>query len=181
VFALGEETSMRVHKVVAPVSGAVSWTVVDECFEPVEPVEVYLAHLEAIERSPNTLRSYASSLRLFFEFLARRQLAWDTAGLDELGRFVSWLRQPAEKVVPLHADSAARAASTVNRHLAAVFGFYDFHARRGVDVAAALVGLAPGRARRLQAVLGRGGRAFPVGAEAPGAAASPLTHTVGLA
>jgi len=130
---------MRVHKVVAPVSGAVSWTVVDECFEPVEPVEVYLAHLEAIERSPNTLRSYASSLRLFFEFLAGRQLAWDTAGLDELGRFVSWLRQPAEKVVPLHADSAARAASTVNRHLAAVFGFYDFHARRGVDVAAALV------------------------------------------
>lgn len=130
---------MRVHKVVAPGTGAVSWTVLDERFEPLEPVESYLAHLEAIERSPNTLRAYASSLRLYFEFLAGHHLAWDAVGLDELGRFVSWLRQPTEGVIPLRPESAARTASTVNRHLAAVFSFYDFHARRGIDVAAVLV------------------------------------------
>lgn len=130
---------MLVHKVVAP-GGGMSWTVLDEHFEPVEPVEVYLAHLEAIERSPNTLRAYASSLRLFFGFLAERGAAWDAVGLDEIGRFVSWLRRPADDVViPIDAAASARAASTVNRHLAAVFGLYDFHARRGVDVATELV------------------------------------------
>ena len=48
---------MLVQQVVAPVSGTVSWTVVDASFDPVEPAEAYLAHLEAIERSPNTVRA----------------------------------------------------------------------------------------------------------------------------
>lgn len=68
---------MLVQRVVAPMSGAVSWTVVDVRFEPVEPAEAYLAHLVAIERSPNTVRAYASSLRLWFEHLDRRGVAWD--------------------------------------------------------------------------------------------------------
>lgn len=129
---------MLVHKVVAS-GGGVSWTVVDERFDPVEPVEAYLAHLEVLERSPNTLRAYASSLRLFFEFLGAAGVAWDEVGVDELGRFVGWLRRrDGEVAVPIDAGPA-RAASTVNRHLAAVFSFYDFHARRGVATAAGLV------------------------------------------
>ncbi len=130
---------MLVQRVVAPVSGAVSWTVVDEGFVPIGPVESYLAHLEAIERSPNTVRAYASSLRLWFEHLAARSVEWDTVGLDEVGRFVSWLRSPPEGVVVIDVGAARRAVATVNRHLAAVFGLYDFHARRGVRVAAELV------------------------------------------
>jgi integrase/recombinase XerD len=133
--------ALRVQKVLAPGAGAgaVSWTVVDERFEPVQPVESYLAHLHAVERSPNTVRAYASSLRLFFEFLAGRSMAWEEVGLDDLGRFVSWLRSPADGVIPIDAAVSARAASTVNRHLAAVFSFYEFHARFGVPVAADLV------------------------------------------
>jgi integrase/recombinase XerD len=131
--------ALRVQKVLAPPAGAVSWTVVDERFEPVQPVESYLSHLQAVERSPNTVRAYASSLRLFFEFLAGRGVAWEELGLDDLGRFVSWLRSPADGVVPIDAAVSARAASTVNRHLAAVFSFYEFHARFGVPVAADLV------------------------------------------
>jgi integrase len=130
---------MLVQRVVAPVSGSVSWTVVDEHFEPVGPAEVYLAHLEAIERSPNTCRAYAGSLKLWFEYLAGRNVGWDRAGLDEVGRFVSWLRAPAAGVIVIDAGVARRAATTVNRHLAAVFGLYDFHARRGVGIAAELV------------------------------------------
>jgi len=130
---------MLVQQVVTPVSGAVSWTVVDDRFAPVEPAEAYLAHLEAIERSPNTVRAYASSLRLWFEHLARRGVVWDAVRLDDVGRFVSWLRAPAEGVIVIDAGHAGRAVATVNRHLAAVFGLYDFHARRGVPVAAELV------------------------------------------
>ena len=85
------------QKVLAPGRETVSWTVVDERFEPVAPVEAYLAHLEAVERSPNTVRAYASSLRLFFEFLGTRGTGWDKVGLDELGRFASWLRRPSPR------------------------------------------------------------------------------------
>ena len=81
---------MLIHRVVAPVSGAVSSTVVDEFFEPVEPAEAYLAYLVAVERSPNTVRAYASSLKLWFEHVARQERAWDAVGLEDVGRFVSW-------------------------------------------------------------------------------------------
>ena len=69
---------VRVQRVVMPVTGAESWTVVDDGWAPVEPVERYLAHLAGIERSPNTVRAYAHGLRLWFEFLGARRLAWDS-------------------------------------------------------------------------------------------------------
>jgi len=97
---------LRVQKVLAPGGGAMSWTVVDERFEPAGPVESYLAHMQAVERSPNTVQAYASSLRLFFEFLAGRGAVWEEVGLDDLGRFVSWLRSPADGVIPIDAGAA---------------------------------------------------------------------------
>lgn len=39
----------------------------------------------------------------------------------------------------LSAGDAVRSAATVNRHLAAVFGLYEHHARSGVDVAVAVL------------------------------------------
>lgn len=164
---------MLVQRLVAP-GGAASWTVVDERFEPVEPVESYLAHLQAVERSPNTVRAYASSLCLFFGHLVARGVAWDAVRLDDVGRFVSALRSPAEGVVVIDVGASSRAASTVNRHLAAVFGLYDFHARRGVAVAAELVDWRRGGRRSYKPFLDQvGGRARrsprrPVRLRAPG-------------
>ena len=109
--------AVRVQQVVAPTSGAVSFTVVDETFTPVEPAEAYLAHLVAIERSPNTVRPYASSLKLFFEYLESREVAFDAVQLDDIGRFVSALRAPAEGVIVIETSLSRRAESTVNRHL----------------------------------------------------------------
>ncbi|MCU1488769.1 MAG: integrase [Acidimicrobiaceae bacterium] len=130
---------MIVQRVVMPVSGAVSWTVLGDDLAPVEPVESYLAYLAALERSPNTQRAYATSLKLWFEFLDRTGLDWAKVDVDDVARFVSWLRAPAENVIVLDAGSAVRSPATVNRHLAAVFGFYEHHARTGVDVATGLV------------------------------------------
>lgn len=129
---------MIVQRVVMPVTEAVSWTVLDEGV-PVEPAEKYLAYLAALERSPNTVRAYALSLRLWFEFLDVVGLDWAAVGVEDVARFVSWLRAPAENVIVLDTGTARRSAATVNRHLAAVFGFYDHHARAGVEVAADLV------------------------------------------
>jgi len=122
-----------------PVSGSVSWTVLGDDGTPVEPVESYLAYLAALERSPNTQRAYATSLKLWFEFLGGAGVAWHAVDVDDVARFVARLRAPADNVIVSDAGTAVRAPATVNRHLAAVFGFYEHHVRSGVEVAAALV------------------------------------------
>lgn len=130
---------MIVHPVVMPGSEAVSWAVLDDGGAVVEPVEIYLAYLAALERSPNTQRAYATSLKLWFEFLAQVNVAWNDVRVDDAARFVSWLRSPADNVIVLDAGTGRRTPATVNRHLSAVFGFYEHHARSGVEVASELV------------------------------------------
>jgi integrase/recombinase XerD len=122
-----------------PVTGAESWTVVGDDGGVVVPAERYLAHLSALERSPNTVRAYALSLRLWFEFLGQAGVGWAEAGAEDVARFVAWLRAQAGNVIVLEGGTGQRSAATVNRHLAAVFGLYDHLARDGAGVAASLV------------------------------------------
>lgn len=130
---------MRAQRLVMPVTGAESWTVLDGDLVTVAAAERFLAHLAAIERSPNTVRAYAHSLALWFEWLALRERGWEVAEVEDVSEFVRWLRAPADNVIVLDISASRRAESTVNRHLAAVFGFYDFHARAGVELAESLV------------------------------------------
>jgi integrase/recombinase XerD len=85
------------------------------------------------------VRAYAVSLKLWFEFLAWAKVGWEEVGIEDVARFVAWLRAPAPNVVVLADGPGARRPATVNRYLAGVFGFYDHHARAGLGVAAALV------------------------------------------
>lgn len=130
---------MRVQRLVMPVTGVESWTVLDDGLVVVAPVERFLAHLSAIERSPNTVRGYAHSLALWFDWLGLRGRSFDAAGVEDVSEFVRWLRAPADNVIVLDISASQRSESTVNRHLAAVFAFYDFHARAGVELADSLV------------------------------------------
>jgi integrase/recombinase XerD len=91
-----------------------------------------------LERSPNTQRAYATSLKLWFGFLARVGVDRTRVGVDDVARFVAWLRAPAANVIVLESSRGLRAPATVNRHLAAVFGLYEHHARAGVAVAGEL-------------------------------------------
>lgn len=120
---------------VVPGTQAVSWTVVDDTGTPVAPIEAYLSFLVSIERSPHTVRDYAVDLKVFFEFLAEGGLAYDAVRIDDLARFVAWLRAPGADLP----GAVGRAPATVNQHLAAVFGMYDYLARLGVAVSADLV------------------------------------------
>ena len=72
---------MLVQRVLMPGSGRESWTVLGDDGAVVEPAERYLAYLTAIERSPNTVRAYAVSLKLWFEFLQLTGTHWDQVGL----------------------------------------------------------------------------------------------------
>jgi len=118
-----------------------SWTVVDGD-GVVDPAERFLAYLSATERSPNTVRAYAHDLRDLFEFLAVRRIVWDQVQLEDVGRFVAWLRLPvvarSGSVGVLPSVESSLSAASVNRKLSAVSSFYEFHQRHGVDVGALL-------------------------------------------
>ena len=137
----GTGALVLVQRVLMPGSGRESWTLLGDGGEVVEAAERYLACLTAIERSPDTVRAYAISLKLWFEFLQLTATRWDQAGVEDVARFVAWLRAPAGNVIVLADGSGARGPATVNRYLAGVFGFYDHHARTGLEVAAQLVSL----------------------------------------
>ena len=130
---------MRVQRVAGAAGTGDSWTVIGDDRRPVGPVESYLGWLSDLERSPNTVRAYAQDLKTYWVFLRARGIEWDRVTLEQLGQFTAWLRQPAENVIVLAGGPAARNSATVNRMLTAVFGFYEFHARNGVEVVKALV------------------------------------------
>lgn len=139
---------VRVQRVVMP-SGVDSATVLLGDGSVVEPVERFLAHLTAIERSPNTVKAYAHDLRDYFEFLECRGLQWDQVVLEDLGRFVTWLRLPGEardgRVAMLPWVDSGLCAATVNRKLSALASFYEFHQRHGVELGELLIRWRPGR------------------------------------
>jgi integrase/recombinase XerD len=129
---------LHVQPVVMPFGERQSWTLVDRDSAVVEPVEEFLAHLHAIERSPNTVKAYAHDLRDWFEFLDQRGLVWSRVRLEDVGRFVAWLRLPASarvgNVAVLPTAESACLEATVNRKLSAISAFYEFHQRHSVDL-----------------------------------------------
>ena len=83
---------MRVQRVVMP-EGSQSWTVLGDDREPVPTVEAFLAHLQALGRSPTTLRTYATSLKMWLVFRGRIGVVADAATIDHVSRLtshVSW-------------------------------------------------------------------------------------------
>lgn len=141
---------MRVQRVVMPDSGAESWTVLGEGHVPVEPVERFLAFLASIERSPNTIKAYAHDLKDWFGFLNRHGLDWRAVTLEDVAGYVAWLRLPPlareGRVAVLPTVEHHCAASSVNRKLAALTSFCEFHARHGERLGGLLAG--PGWPRR---------------------------------
>ncbi|MFJ7265044.1 tyrosine-type recombinase/integrase [Streptomyces globosus] len=146
---------MRVQRVLAPDSMAESWTLLGNDLRPVGPVESFLSYLTAIERSPNTIKAYAHDLKDWWGYLDGRGLDWTTVDLEAVASFVAWLRLPpparsgAVAVLPTVEHHCA--AASVNRKLAAVSTFYEFHARSGVEVVELLVTMRPAGRHRAAA------------------------------
>jgi integrase/recombinase XerD len=112
--------------------GQRTWTVTGDDHLPVGPVEEYLEFLRvARQASPNTVRSYATSLSRWWKHLTMAATAWDEVGLPFFVSFVSSLRTglPAGVVsFPGAADAAGPAESTVAARVTAVLSFYRYHA-----------------------------------------------------
>lgn len=139
-------SKVRVQRVLMS-SGVESATVVRDG-ELVDCVERFLAHLTAIEKSPNTVRAYAHDLRDFVAFLDSKSKVWETVSLEDIGNFVAWLRLPraarSGQVLPLPWVDGDLSAATVNRKLSALSSFYEFHDRHGAGVGDLLARWRPG-------------------------------------
>ncbi len=109
------------------------YVVIDDDGVLVAPIARYLKHLDQRGYARNTLRSYGSNLKLFFDYLAQKGLEYGSVTLDDLAGFVHWLKLPygSIKVLPGHPVAQARANATINTALKVVSGFYDYLWRTG--------------------------------------------------
>ncbi|ESA37944.1 site-specific recombinase [Leptolyngbya sp. Heron Island J] len=111
---------------------SVTWLVLDDNYQLIEPVQDFLDYLRNLERSPNTLRTYAYHLRLYWDYLYQSHLYWTTVGLPELADFILWLRTPLpQSVQAISPKSSPRSEASINNILSAVCTLYDFHEKTG--------------------------------------------------
>lgn len=116
-------------------SGERTWTVLGKDHRMVEPAEEYLEYLRAQQASPNTVKSYARALALWWEYLDAFDLRWDAVRLEGFGAFLTWLRTgDGPQVVSIGHRPARFAESTIAARLGAVISCYDYHVLNGVDV-----------------------------------------------
>lgn len=138
---------MRVQRVLMPGSAAESWTLLGDDQVPLEPVERFLGYLTSIEKSPNTVKAYAHDLKDWFTYLAGHGLDWQAVTVEDVAGFVAWLRLPPAgrdgKVAVLPTVESHCTAASVNRKLAALTSFCEFHARHGVRLAGLLTAMQP--------------------------------------
>src|SRR6478752_5099673 len=138
---------MRVQRVLMPNSEFESWTLLGDDHVPVESVERFLAYLASIEKSPNTIKAYAHDLKDWLTYLGGHGVSWQSVTLEDVAGFVAWLRLPPEardgRVTVLPTVEHHCSPASVNRKLAALTSFCEFHARHGVALAGLLVTMAP--------------------------------------
>ncbi len=107
------------------------YVVIDDTGAIVDPIVRYLKYLDRLSSARQTLRSYASALRLYWDFLGQQRIDWQQVTLDDLSQFVLWLKLPSGslKVLPAYPVEQARSNRTINHTLTVVRSFYDYHWR----------------------------------------------------
>ncbi|WP_284762181.1 tyrosine-type recombinase/integrase [Arthrobacter sp. efr-133-R2A-63] len=125
----------------------ITWTVLGDDLLPVAAIELFLEHLRQTGCSPNTVKSYARALQLWWQFLGLRNKAWDALALEDLTGFLAWIRTgiPPE-VRTLHDPVEVRISdATAAVRLQGVRSFYLFHQWRGADIGPSLFSSRPAR------------------------------------
>lgn len=95
---------------------------------PIIPVAKYLKYIDNSEKSFNTQKTYAYSLKLYFEYLQEIDIDYKNININILSDFVGWLRNPHEnnKVINLKSTKSKRTEKTVNLTITVVTNFYDY-------------------------------------------------------
>jgi len=148
-----ESGGCRVQRLVVP-GGETTWTVLGVDRRPVAAAEEYLEFLRVQGASPNTVKSYARALALWWQYLTVFELAWDAVRLSEVGGFLTWLRSgDGPEVSSIQARPARFCESTISARLAAVMSCYGYHELNGVELGRDLYRLVHARGGRYQPLL----------------------------
>src|SRR6266700_738579 len=107
------------------------YVVIDDEGVLVEPIVRYLKYLDRIGAARNTLRSYATVLKHYWEYVSQQKLDWQQVTLDDFAQFVLWLKLPTGSlhVLPAQPVPQARSNRTINHALTVLSSFYDYHWR----------------------------------------------------
>lgn len=112
----------------------VTWYVLGNDHLPIKPITGFIRYLNNTDKSPCTIRGYAYSLKLFWEYLADKNIDWVTISLDGLAGFVGWLRIEQEtpaKIINITEPFSARKPATINVILGCLSSFYRYHNQVG--------------------------------------------------
>ncbi|MFC5745279.1 tyrosine-type recombinase/integrase [Actinomadura rugatobispora] len=135
----------RAQRLVLP-GGERTWTVLGRDCRPVASAEEYLEYLRVQRCSPNTVKSYARALALWWEYLEQYGLSWDAVTLEDFGGFLSWLRTgEGPQVASIEPRTSRFAESTISVRLRAVTSYYGYHQLNGVEVGEDLHRIVHGR------------------------------------
>src|SRR6266702_5592163 len=107
------------------------YVVIDDEGVLVEPIVRYLKYLDRIGAARNTLHSYATVLKQYWDYLSQQKLDWQQVTLDDFAQFVLWLKLPTGSLHVLPAQPVPQACSnrTINHALTVLSSFYDYHWR----------------------------------------------------
>jgi integrase len=109
-------------------------SLIDDHCDFIEPVKLYLDHLTALEKSPNTLENYCRHLCRYFSFLQSEQLDWRSVKSDDLVHFIQWLRSFGNGMDSARTNERGLSERTVNTIVTAVSSFYRYHIQRGAQL-----------------------------------------------
>ena len=121
---------MKFQRIINKSNSYISYTVLTDDYQVVEPAETYLSFISNVGRSPNTVRAYAIALASWFDFLEARNIAWDSdLMIRTLGEYTGSM------IRGNHINNQGKVSrATANVALAAIYEFYKFHSHFGISV-----------------------------------------------
>lgn len=134
------------------------YVLIDDAGVLVEPIVRYLKYLDRIGAARNTIRSYATVLKQYWDYVSQQQLDWQQITLDDLAQFVLWLKLPTGSlhILPVQPVPQARSNRTINHALTVLSSFYDYHWRMdniSTNIKVKTTTYLPPRARRYKSFL----------------------------
>jgi site-specific recombinase XerD len=109
------------------------WLVLDDEYQAIKPITEFIKYLRNVDKSPYTIKSYAHSLKLYWEFLAYNEIDWIQINIGVLAKFISWLRtrKNEKNIIDLSQLRIERHNSSINAILGCLSSFYRYHNQIG--------------------------------------------------
>lgn len=116
------------------------YILIGDDYKPIDNANRYLRFLDNTGKSPNTIRSYAYNLLLFYIFMKNKGVPVlnlcnnpEKGPIEILSKFVLWLQYPdyTQNVLHINGEDCIRSNKTVNYIMATVLEFYKYLSANG--------------------------------------------------